>query len=83
MVATIPPVPKKGTRFYDAVNARYAEMLPCITKRACGNLLRILTLGYLVNFVILPSLIFLAFPRTETHSWTQFPQAHASPIHPT
>ena len=34
MVTTIPPVPKKGTRFYDAVNARYAEMLPCITKTA-------------------------------------------------
>ena len=34
MVATIPPVPKKGTRFYDAVNARYTEMLPCITKTA-------------------------------------------------
>jgi hypothetical protein len=34
MVATIPPKPKKGTRFYDAVNARYAEMLPFITKTA-------------------------------------------------
>ena len=34
MVATIPPIPKKGTRFYDAVNARYAEMLPFITKTA-------------------------------------------------
>ena len=34
MVATIPPMPKKGTRFYDAVNARYAEMLPFITKTA-------------------------------------------------
>ena len=34
MVATIPPIPRKGTRFYDAVNARYAEMLPFITKAA-------------------------------------------------
>ena len=34
MVATIPPTPKKGTRFYDAVNARYAEMLLFITKTA-------------------------------------------------
>jgi len=34
MVATIPPKPKMGTKFYDAVNARYAEMLPFITKTA-------------------------------------------------